>query len=462
MPNVTPYVLTTPRARRIPDLGALTTLIKPETVDAVLAQHGAVTQRLRRMPMRLLVYFLLAAGLSPSLSYRELQAKLEGGWQLSAAGPWRKLTSSAITHARRRLPWQVMGTLFSVLAIPEFGASDGRWRGFRLVAIDGSSMETAASHPNEDAFGGPRGKDKRRVGDPQLRILTLVDCWTRAALGAVVVSYDRGEGRLAFELVGKICKGMLVLADRGFVGIELLNAICREEAQVLWRAKKGVAGRRLSTLPDGSYLAQMRTSDHHGRGWVEGKPPKPVTVRVIEFKLNGQLHRLLTTLFDPVQAPIRELILLYSQRWEIETFYRECKGDEQGRRRALRSQTPNGVRQEIWATLIVHHLTRTLICWVIDNSQINDPRIISFEHATAFIQDHLRAGLHLSRRRLLGWAVAALTQPAALLRPPRKPRSCPRQVKPRPTRYQRSNARTSATKPFDPTSIELQPCPVAA
>src|SRR6516225_6868045 len=125
MPNVTPYVLTTPRARRIPDLGALTTLIKPETVDAVLAQHGAVTQRLRRMPMRLLVYFLLAAGLSPSLSYRELQAKLEGGWQLSAAGPWRKLTSSAITHARRRLPWQVMGTLFSVLAIPEFGASDG-------------------------------------------------------------------------------------------------------------------------------------------------------------------------------------------------------------------------------------------------------------------------------------------------------------------------------------------------
>jgi hypothetical protein len=386
--------------------------------------------------MRLLVYFQLAMALFPSLSYRELQARLEGAWQVPGPGPWRRLTSSAISHARQKLPWQVMWALYSALAIPGFEAGDGRWRGFRLVAIDGSSMETATSDSNETGFAGPTGKNGRRVGYPQLRMVALVDCWTRAALAAAVADFGRGEGRLAVELVGKIRQGMLVLADRGFVGIELMTLIRLAGGEVLWRVKKGIATHPLTVLPDGSYLAQMRAHAHHGRGWITGKRPQPITVRVIEFKLNGQLHRLLTTLLDPVQAPARELILLYSQRWQIETFYRECKGNEQGRRRVLRSRTPNGVNQEIWAALITHLMTRDLICWVVDHSPaIDDPRVISFEHATAFIQDYLRAGLRLSRQRLLDWAVAALTQPHALLHPPPNPRSNPRQVKARPIRY---------------------------
>ncbi len=462
MPNVTPYVLTSPHARRIPDLGILTTLIPPQTVAAVLAQHGAVTQRLRGMPTHLVVYFLVAMALFPSLSYRNLQTRLEGAWQLTGAIPWRKVTSSAISHARERLPWQVMGTLFLALAVAGFEASAGLWRGFRLVAIDGSSMEMAASDQNEAAFAGPTGKDGRRVGDPQLRVVALIDCWTRAALAAVVANFGRGEGRLAAELVGKISKGMLVLADRGFVGVELLTVILQAGGQVLWRVKKGVATKPLEVLPDGSYLAEIRARHHHGRGWITGQRPKPITVRIIEFKVHGRLHRLLTTLLDPVQAPARELILLYSQRWQIETFYRECKGNEQGRRRCLRSRTSNGVHQEIWATLILHLVTRGLIAWVVQHSQVKDPKVISYTHATAFIQDHLRAGLRLSRPRLCGWAIAALTQSVALLRPPPKPRSNPRQVKPPHIRYQVRTSRAATTVPFDPDVILLQPCLRAA
>jgi hypothetical protein len=463
MPNVTPYVLASPRARRIPDLGFLTTVVPPQMVDDALAQQSVVTQRIRRLPMRLLVYIVLGAALFPSESYRDLQTRLEGGWQVRGAGPWRRLTSSAISHARARLPWQVMWTLFAALAIPSFEATAGLWRGFHLVAIDGASMEMAASDTNEAEFAGPTGKDQRRVGYPQLRMVTLVDCWTRSALAAAVGNFARGEGRLAVDLVDKIGRGMLVLADRGFVGVELITLIREAGGHILWRVKKGVAARPKSVLPDGSYLAVMRARNHHGRGWIAGKRPKPITVRVIEFTLHGQFHRLITTLLDPVQAPARELILLYSQRWQIETFYRECKGNEQGRRRLLRSRTPNGVYQEIWATLIVHLLTRTLICWVVDHSpKVDDPRVISFEHATAFIQGNLRAGLRLSWQRLLGWAVAALTQADALLRPPLKPRSNPRQVKPRPIRYQVRASPITAALSFDQASIVFLPRLAAA
>jgi len=463
MPNATPYVLASPRARRIPDLGILTILVPPQMVGDALAQHGAATQRLRRLPMSLLVYFQLGMALFPSEPYRELQTRLEGGWQVPGAGPWQRLTSSAISHARERLPWQVMGTLFAALAIPGFEATAGLWRGFQLVAIDGASMEMAASDTNEAEFAGPTGKNGRRVGYPQLRMVTLIDCWTRSALAATVADFARGEGRLAVNLLDKIGPGMLVLADRGFVGVELITLIREAGGEILWRVKKGVAARPKKVLADGSYLAVMRARTHHGRGWITGERPKPITVRVIEFRLHGQFHRLITTLIDPLQAPARELILLYSQRWQIETFYRECKGNEQGRRRLLRSRTPNGVHQEIWATLIVHLLTRELICSVVDHSpEVDDPKVISFKQATAFIQDCLRARLRLSWQRLLGWAVAALTQADALLRPPLKPRSNPRQVKARTSRYKVRASPSTAAAPFHHASIVFLPRLAAA
>src|SRR5258708_5858228 len=144
MPNAIPYVLASPRARRIPDLGSLTTVVPPQMVDDALAQQSVVTKRLRRLPMRLLVYVVVGAALFPSESYRELQTRLEGGWQVRGAGPWRRLTSSAISHARARLPWQVMWTLFAALAIPGFEATAGLWRGVPLVGTDAAATEVAA------------------------------------------------------------------------------------------------------------------------------------------------------------------------------------------------------------------------------------------------------------------------------------------------------------------------------
>ncbi|WP_309145667.1 transposase [Streptomyces malaysiensis] len=50
----------------------------------------------------------------------------------------------------------------------------------------------------------------------------------------------------------------------------------------------------------------------------------------------------------------------YARRWEIELVFDEIKTHQRGRP-VLRSQTPDGVRQEIYAHLIVHHATRELL-----------------------------------------------------------------------------------------------------
>jgi hypothetical protein len=466
MPNVTPYVLPMPRARRTPDLGALTTLVPPELVDSGLANSNVRTKRIRRLPVRQVVYLVLAMSLFPSVAYDELQQKIEGAWEIPGPGPWRKVSDSAVSRARERVPAKVFQDLFFALAAPQAGSPDGRWHGFRLAAIDGTSMEMPGTSLNEAAFGGPVGENGRRVGYPQLRLVALVDCQTRVGLAAEFDRFNRGESRIAAQLTGKIQKGMLVLADRLFVGVELLTMMHQAGGEVLWRVKRGVATRPIKdgVLKDGTYLAQLRASNsHHGRGWMTGKRPKPVTVRIIEYKLNGKLHRLLTSLLDPHQAPARELILLYSQRWQIETFFRECKGDEQGRRRVLRSRTPNGVQQEIWACLIIHLLARWLAGEVVDYSQLDDPKGISFKHAVDFIKEHLCPKMRLTLQLLLGWAVGALTETTSRVRRSLEQRNYPRRLKHRPTRYL-ARGTPAAAIPFDPASIVLciRPCPLAA
>lgn len=83
---------------------------------------------------------------------------------------------------------------------------------------------------------------------------------------------------------------------------------------------------------------------------------------MIEYRVDGQadIVRLITSLTDHEKYPAEELAVLYARRWEIELVFDEIKTHQRGRP-VLRSQTPDGVRQEIYAHLIVHHATRDLL-----------------------------------------------------------------------------------------------------
>jgi hypothetical protein len=68
-----------------------------------------------------------------------------------------------------------------------------------------------------------------------------------------------------------------------------------------------------------------------------------------------------TTILDPTQAPAGELAALYTQRWEIESALAELKTTQRGPKQVLRSKTPQGVAQEVWAYLLVHYALRAVM-----------------------------------------------------------------------------------------------------
>src|SRR5205823_3859044 len=97
-----------------------------------------------------------------------------------------------------------------------------------------------------------------------------------------------------------------------------------------------------------------------------------IVVRLIEYRLNdpqrtghGEVHRLMTSLLDETQYPAAELIALYHERWEEELTLDEQKTHQDPRRATktanLRSETPLGVLQELYALSLGHFVTRALM-----------------------------------------------------------------------------------------------------
>jgi hypothetical protein len=387
--------------RRLSDrvaLGVLTATFPRRLVDEVIEVTGRREQRNRLLPAHLTVYYVLAMTLFSSSGYEEVMRSLTEGlaWASDGREEYELPSQVAISKARTRLGPEPLAELFSQACVPlATPTTPGAfYRQWRLVSIDGTTIDVADTPANAGVFG--RAGTGRGDGSafPQVRVVALGECGTHAVIAAVMDSYAVVEQTLAKRLVVSLQPGMLCLADRGFTAHPLFSSAAATGAALLWRAKKNAVLPVLERLPDGSFLSELVASpDKYRREDV-------LPVRVVEYAIDdesrpgaiGTTYRLLTTILDPTQAPADELATLYAQRWEIESIFDELKTHQRGPRVVLRSRTPEGVYQEAWGYLCVHYALRALIHDAADRGDL-DPDRISFTKALHAARRSVRAGL---------------------------------------------------------------------
>jgi Insertion element 4 transposase N-terminal len=171
-------------------LGELTWQIPVELVDAVLAETRTAERRLRALPSRVGVYFVLALCLFPGLGYRKVWAKLT-----AAQGGPKTPSAKAFRDLRRRLGAAPMRALFEVLAGPVAAPHTPgvRFGGYRTVAFDGCvSFKVPDTDRNRSWLGKLRAS-MGTTGYPVIRLMTVVETGTRALLGAVFGTPATGE-----------------------------------------------------------------------------------------------------------------------------------------------------------------------------------------------------------------------------------------------------------------------------
>ena len=144
--------------------------------------------------------------------------------------------------------------------------------------------------------------------------------------------------------------------------------------------------RPVEYLADGSYIAEVIPSKKSGM--------VSFRLRVIEYKLpyvkdgKDELHRLVTTIIDPLQASVKYLAVLYHERWDIEGFLKQIKSVQLNDARIFRSKSPNGVRQEFWAHLAVHYATACVMVDAADQGKL-DPDRISHKETVRIIRSRI-------------------------------------------------------------------------
>jgi hypothetical protein len=346
-------------------LGELTPIVPFELVDAVLAETSTVQTRLRGLPSRVGVYFVLAMGLFPEVGYRRVWAKMTrglGGYPVFAP------SAKALRDLRRRIGPRPVKALFEVLAGPlaQPGTPGVRFGQYRTVSFDGCTSQRATDTARNRAWLGKRTCDSY----PALELMTLVETGTRALLGAVFGPTAEGETSYATRLLHLLDAGMLVLWDKGFDSAAFLTAVAATHAQFLGRLRNNRRLPVLTRLTDGSY-----------RSILGGLQVRVIDAQITVTCANGATYtgtyRLVTSLLDHRHHPATRLIGLYHERWEHESAYYALRHTILDGR-VLRSGDPTGVIQEMWALLTLYQILRTAMVDAAETRPGTDPDRASF------------------------------------------------------------------------------------
>ena len=400
-------------------LGELTQIVPFEMVDAVLAGCGATQRRLRKLPARVVVYLLLAAALFEECGYLAVWSRLTAGL---GSLPLPTVTAAGVVACPH--PVGSGPDAGTVRPAARAGDRDRHRRGPLGRPAGGGDRRhlpgrsRRPGHP--DAAGKGANQYTAASGYPQILLVALVACGTRAILDAVFGPRGGGETGHGQRLARSLRPGMIVLLDRGLSGNDFLGLIAGTGAAFLARLSAARKPPVLRRFPDGSFLSQAGT----------------LPVRIIECQItiattagrHTGVYRLATTLLDSRRPPAFELVKLYHERWEVESAYFALKKTMLGRR-VLRSRTLPGIAQEIYALLALYQVIRIAIADATTAVPGTDPDRASFSVALQAARDQVIqaagviAGTVVDLVGAIGRAV--LNQPM----PARRLRAGPRAVK---------------------------------
>lgn len=373
-------------------VGVLVAAYPYEQVAASVAASDKSSERVRDLPAEVVAYYVMALGLLMAVSTREvLRVLMEGLRWLEVEAGMKVASKAAISQARRRLGPEPLRHLWAQSARPmaETNSPGAFYREWRLVALDGSTLDVPDTEANRKHFGKP-GASRGEAAFPQLRLVGMIETGTHGFFSVAMGPYACSENALAEKVLPALQPGMLCLADRLFATFPLWNQAVTTGATLLWRIRSNLVLPVEESLSDGSYLSTLYRSTKDRRHRRNG-----LRVRVIEYRLEGhpegETYRLMTNLLDATKAPAEELAGLYPERWELEGAFDELKTHLRGGQVVLRSKTPELIEQELYGLLLAHRAVRALMLQAARKAEL-DPDRLSFTHAAHVVRRKLAHG----------------------------------------------------------------------
>lgn len=300
----------------------------------------------------------------------------------------KKFTPSAFCQAKLRLPMALLASLIEQLweRIGKASGQDGRWRGHRTFAVDGSSCSMPDTPSLQKAYGQP-GAQKKGCGFPVVNLLMLFDASTGMVRRFLSGPYGKGELSATPAFHPLLEPGDLLIGDRAFCSFVHLALLSLRQLHALFRmhkkqivsfkvCRRHASGKRAKGLPRSRWITRLGHQDQlveHRKPpqrphWVRpedyARLPEWLLVRELRYRITQPGFRtrevtLVTTLLDPVAYPREQLAGLYMGRWAVENNFRDLKRTL--RMAVLKGQSPEMIQRELLAFVLVYNLVRLVI-----------------------------------------------------------------------------------------------------
>lgn len=286
---------------------------------------------------------------------------------------------SAFTKARKKVSWRVFEDILKhavQLAYeiwPE--ATDCLWHGMSVYAIDGSAYTLPATPALREEFDPDSGLQFPGKGHfPQCLVSTVYDVFRRLPVARTITRANGSERDEAKALIPSISAGGVILFDRGYPGYEFIKELIDtyrgyfvfrcQAASTFGAVTSFLESKKSESViwidPSHTYRTQV--------GTARWRMAKPIRLRIVKLVApDGTLSVLLTNLFDVQTFKRDHIISLYFRRWEVETHYRNEKFILEIEK--FHGKTPNSIRQELYAIMIMSVISRTLMVLATSQSQ---------------------------------------------------------------------------------------------
>jgi hypothetical protein len=436
-------------------LEGLSKVIPPEIIEQALLESGRGQQKACRLSHRVMLWIVLAMGVLTHLPIRQV-FKHARRMRLGERTPSR----SNLCEGRQRLGAAPVRRVFDLvvrpLATPQ--TPGAFYKGLRLMGIDGTvedAPDTPANAERFDRSSGSRGEG----AFPQVRKVSLVELGTHVEVALAFGGWQDSEQKLVAQLWDKLPADALLIEDRGFFSYKHWKTLDSRGVKLLIRMKSNLILRLIQRLPDGSYLAKIYASSYR-----RDKDRDGIVVRVIEYTLDdpqrtghGETHRLVTNLFDHEMFPALELACYYHERWEAELVFDEQKTHLDPRRPGkaahFRSQTPEGVEQELYALSLGHFVVRALMLEAAKEENLDVDRL-SFTGCLRILQARLPECDSSTPTRLEQWYRLLLQEIADERIEPRRNRVNPRVIKRKMSKWPKKRPEHRSRPPLKKTFAE--------
>jgi Transposase DDE domain len=266
---------------------------------------------------------------------------------------------STVTLARAKVSWTSFEQLHhaSVNLAYELWPTrpSDTWEGLSVFAVDGSKYTLPATEALRQAFDPESGLAHPGKGHfPQCLVSTAYDVFRRLPIARTVQPIAQANEREELKaLLPYIPRGGVILCDRGYPSYDLLTHL-ESTYQGYWLIRCPARG----TFSAVEGFVRSGQTD----AIITLTPPKGKSLRVRAVRLlspDGTISVLLTNLMDKVRFSAASLITLYFRRWAVETHYRDEKTSLDIQ--VFHARSENGIRQELFAIVILAVITRILM-----------------------------------------------------------------------------------------------------